>query len=271
MEGVDQLLSKLRELLEGGLEQLSGEEKFYVLSQLQSCINQIRLKLEAATAVTSAEVQKLLFIGCNSLQSEEESDMEEEENNLFFYLDEKNQALPLNELPVSQNKGPSSQGTITDMRVGVINDMLPPVENSEGGDNDDLKEKVEHDIEEQAESWRGQDEWDGEGKAEDFSIAAAAILNSQDSSLPYQCSLCWKNYKSLSGIRYHVMSQHLDASQDECIQCSEEGCTYSTTNKTLFRVHLASHAKNVPITCPVCKKDYLGQLKIVDCPFNADL
>ena len=65
------------------------------------------------------------------------------------------------------------------MRVGVINDMLPPVENSEGGDNDDLKEKVEHDIEEQAESWRGQDEWDGEGKAEDFSIAAAAILNSQ--------------------------------------------------------------------------------------------
>ena len=36
--------------------------------------------------------------------------MEEEENNLFFYLDEKNQALPLNELPVSQNKGPSSQG-----------------------------------------------------------------------------------------------------------------------------------------------------------------
>ena len=38
--------------------------------------------------------------------------MEEEENNLFFYLDEKNQALPLNELPVSQNKGPSIQGEI---------------------------------------------------------------------------------------------------------------------------------------------------------------
>ena len=54
----------------------------------------------------------LISINNPYLFSEEESEMEEEENNLFFYLDEKNQALPLNELPVSQNKGPSIQGEI---------------------------------------------------------------------------------------------------------------------------------------------------------------
>ena len=61
-----------------------------------------------------------------------------------------------------------------------VNDILPRrVDNSEGGDNEDFEERVEPDIEEQAESWRGQDAWHEEGQAEEFNIAAAAILNSQ--------------------------------------------------------------------------------------------
>jgi len=89
-------------------------------------------------------------------------------------------------------------------------------------------------------------------------------LVSEDRSSPFQCGKCGKIYNSLNGYRYHCSVAHSQPAAAELaenlfwLRCPEEGCSYTTQNRTLLRVHANSHVNNAPFTCPVCKKDYLG-------------
>ena len=68
--------------------------------------------------------------------------------------------------------------------------------------------------------------------------------------------MCKKIMSSSSKMKNHVRDTHgVGATLHKC-QAPE--CDYSTLSSSRFRAHKSWHANNATLTCPICKKDYLG-------------
>lgn len=79
----------------------------------------------------------------------------------------------------------------------------------------------------------------------------------------YTCSLCDKQFRSANGLKYHRETKHEDkgALDSEQYRCERPDCSYRTGNRVLLRMHRYSH-NNAPLTCPVCRKNFLGKFNL---------
>jgi hypothetical protein len=74
----------------------------------------------------------------------------------------------------------------------------------------------------------------------------------------FSCNACGKQFRTANGLKYHTESKHAEG-QEERFECERPDCSYKTVSRALLRAHRYSHAINAPLTCPVCKKNFLGK------------
>jgi len=241
-------LGKVETLLHEDLCRLSVDEVKvgleHILSKIKAMLDSLQNNGVHSTDfppdgfVIESPVEDLLA----SSSIDEHLDESIEEKNIFFYLDENNRSITHAE---------------SHLRSADSSDPLEKEQLSENSNCFEMKKQLKFDYPDTA----ALPPTDGAISEEK---ATRHVIESGDPSAPFACRECGKEYKSINGIRYHCSVAHslpAAAVNPAPLRCPEEGCSYTTPTLALLRVHANSHANNAPLTCPICKKEYLGGKK----------
>jgi hypothetical protein len=91
-------------------------------------------------------------------------------------------------------------------------------------------------------------------------------MKKHEGKLPYECSICKKDFMQKASLDLHMLSKHKDPKKSDMFKCPAKGCEFESLTKANCRIHcLRKHFKeeiNAIMEenncCTVCKNAFLS-------------